>query len=576
MPKVLSMSLQLFALFKRPLFLIIGMTLAVHGWLLLNDGMHWDGLTQVYLPIVQQDWDRLYNLFSGYGYPIRAYEHWVAAQLGGIIWGHQVVTLIAILLGAYFTYQVCWQSGAFSTRDSLWIALLGLAFPAYRTTTELIMMPYSVGHAAFFLGLWMVLVAERQKGAGHWLWRIVALLILYFSFWIYSFLVFFYGFVLLLAWGYCQKYHLRSWQGLVQYGRQHLDFVALPLFFWGMLQVLFPQPAYYQPSLSGPIVESVIRFLQWGITAQFIQALIWLLDVRVLVVLAVLQWVLWRTTAREDKPSTIPTLTPPQMVLFGVLLLMLGILPYVMIGKSPLAIDGGTTRHNLLVGLPVAIMLVGGVRWGLAARPRMGAGILLGFLCLFGLLYWNDYMGWQARWAKNRAIIQALQADNAYQNYAILWIDDQFPLGPQTGYPPYEWSGLFTIAGGGERQIGLDYRYAMHYLTVYSEDTTQRSYDYLRQLDLAGCQTILTIREGPQGEGGTWGISLDYWRLRLFQPDQVEGYLQDLVQLQYYPIAAPQATHCPFQPPDLHLAWDWPTQLRYVGWVIHWRGWMGL
>ncbi|MBZ0306240.1 MAG: hypothetical protein K8I82_09245, partial [Anaerolineae bacterium] len=125
----------------------------VHGLLLLNDGVYWDGWMHVYWPIRENDWDTLYWTFDRWGYPIRAYQHWLVGHLPSLIFGHKLFTFVSIFLCALLVHHIGGKSGYLSRRESLFIALLSMVYPAYQVAFELIMMPYNLSYVFFLLGV---------------------------------------------------------------------------------------------------------------------------------------------------------------------------------------------------------------------------------------------------------------------------------------------------------------------------------------------------------------------------------------------------------------------------------------
>lgn len=529
------------------LILVVG--LFTHGLVLLNDGMYMDSLTRVYLPIEEGDWSRLYRIYDDFGYPIRAYLHWAASSLGGVILGHKLVTFLSLLLWGLFLYQVLWQSRAFSRPQALLISLLTLTYPAYQVAIDLIMMPYSLAYAAFVIGLWLQLQADQTNGREHWLWRAAALATLAFSFWIYSLLAFYFGFLLLFALVYAQAHTGMAWlRSVWQYSLRHADYIALPFAFWGVLQLYFRPIEKYQAGLQDNMAYALGQFAHNGILLQFEAALSPILASPLWLLLAILAFLLAYQRLKQPETAIESPFAErrwPQL-LVALTLLGLAMLPYIISNNIIINAQGWSTRHAMLMGLPIAVLLVWPLGFLEASLRSYWTALLLVLVGVFSVALVNHYMQWQARWVKDQAIMHYLEAHPDYQDVSIFWIDDQFPLGGEVLYRPQEWSGYFHLAWGGESAVGLSYRYPIRLVSLLGEDQNRRYYDYLRDLDIAGCQALLQIRRGPEPASfnDAWGLSLRYWAFKYLPGANLDTYLTNLVEIRIRRMLAPQAVQC--------------------------------
>jgi hypothetical protein len=212
----------------------------------------------------------------------------------------------------------------------------------------------------------------------------------------------------------------------------------------------------------------------------------------------------WAT--RRRRPAALPTsetadLRRPKtgaglVIVFGALLFVGAAFAYVAVGLAP-STAGWSTRHALLLGLPMAIIIVGFLRLIPArfrvAAPYVGASLVLAFT----LSTIRFYAAWQARWAKDRAILAGLASATWLKPYSVYWIDDQFPLGGEPGRGTYEWASMFRTVWGGQSRIGLELQRASETDSTYRLGATSRYYiaDYnLGNYDPKGPQVLLTIK----------------------------------------------------------------------------------
>ena len=116
--------------------------------------------------------------------------------------------------------------------------MLLATFPANLVHIELIMMPFAVCYACFFVAAAVYRRSIRSEGTPRILTRLLALGLFYFSFMMQSLLVFYAVFLL---------YAIVTWPGradgagarLIAFLKRHADFIALPLLYWGVRAVWF-------------------------------------------------------------------------------------------------------------------------------------------------------------------------------------------------------------------------------------------------------------------------------------------------------------------------------------------------
>jgi hypothetical protein len=212
---------------------------------------------------------------------------------------------------------------------------------------------------------------------------------------------------------------------------------------------------------------------------------------------------------------------------YGILLFFFAAFPYAMVGKSP-AVEGWTTRHALLSGLPMAIILVSLARF-LFQQPkfiwrRVGYGALVFLVIAFSLRLAQNYLAWQSRWVKDKSVMLQLEASKAARQSSTLWIRDSFPLVGQEPYRYYEWSSMFTVIWGDESRIGLG--------DVRNRNQTLKL-DFDRRLNLSeynhnGCQALMTI----QPVARNMPDAIQYFALKFFaNHNAMDAYLREVAKV---------------------------------------------
>jgi len=540
---------------KSHYIIIVGFSLIVHGLLLLNDGVYYDGWP-IYHHLVDKNWN-LFHLWlteSG-GIPSVAYLHWVMGYLPSMIFSYKLLAFLSITFSGMLVYLICNELRLFSRTWSLFIALLSLSYPAFQLSVDLIAMPYLICYCLFLLACFMALRSEKRMGFPHYLLRIGSLALFVLSFSINSLLVFYYGFLLVLILHARRDQNMSLNHVFTRFLPHRLDYVLLPIMYFVVARVFFPAHGFYADIypynpisfLPSRIFAVYGAFINNAIYAHIKLALLFLLA------LIFVQWIR-STVLRGSTRSVDEKGTSYALLFFGIALLALAIFPYAAVGKAA-SVHGYATRHALLVALPMALIVVAVTR--LLFADKEGFTSKLGFFFLTVLLlsftYSSvaNYTSWQARWVKDRSIMVNLAKLENAEGVSVFWVDDQYQLGGQASYYFYEWPCIFKSVWGDKSRIGLDQsRYTSDFLDEWDDGWGRYSERvYLSDFDPAGCQAILTIRPGPESPRNTSlpnaRLSALYFYYRFFHNDHLTEFLHGVTEVQVQPISAPQAVNCP-------------------------------
>jgi hypothetical protein len=322
--------------------------------------------------------------------------------------------------------------------------------------------------------------------------------------------------------------------------------LALPVAYWAASRILYGVSGLYLGANSfvtspGTVAKALEHFVRNGIVDQFRQAAAAVLHpwswplIALLVIGFAFAW--WR----PRRPTGISGRKAAGGLIVGLVGTLLAMLPYALVGKYPSA-NGWETRHDLLVGVPLAVLLVLGVRALLpsGAKALIGVGLLSVLVVGFAAADIEDYAALQARWAEDRAVMSQLRTMSGSGNFSIYWVQDQV-AGPEPFYRFYEWSAMLSEVYGGEARIGLDTRANESRFLTHSEFFIDR-YD-LADFDPHGCQADLVIVPGRSVPGADQ-IALAYTYNRLFNPGGLPAFLDGLVTVKVVPRASPEATSC--------------------------------
>jgi hypothetical protein len=577
---------------------LAGYTGLAHGLLLLYDGVYNDGWLY-YTYLSEARWDLLGDLFLKQGIPHTIYLYRLLALFPDFLLVHKLFAFGSLLAVGWLLYGLAQKLGWFTQGESVLLAAWSVGFPAYQYAQEIShswnLLPYPL----FLLGWWLALhidgsgekLTQRSKGGketkrrnkifdflggidslttrSFWL-RMGALACLTLSFVNPALLVFYFGF--LLVW--VGRIYSQQPTSPLHILRRYPDFLLLPFLYWGLLRLLFPPHGlfadYNEISLSNLLDPNAWwQFINLGVLAQ-LGRLFDLMPIPILLAVAGLYLLLNRWRNWEDRSFFQEGIRERDTAVFatGLLLLFLTAFPFVAVGKQP-TLYGFDSRLTLLVGLPVALLLLVGLRllFGNEQGRLHRAGGLLALLLLLGfaLAHMESYFAWQARWVRDQSVKLHLADLSLADDQSIIYFADEDVLYRRDGridevsqavsrrfFP--DWTIMLRqVYGPTPGRLGMDavyleptYHY-YHWLMGLRQRTLDLGEDvlFLSQIDPVGCQAIITIRPTPYAqEMSKLGLARRYWQHRFWQPAGLDGFLRSLTHLHLESLDAPQAINC--------------------------------
>jgi len=537
--------------------------LLVHGLLLLNDGLYWDGWL-IYTGIREGNWKRLHVLSFDRGAPTDFLYFVLLSHFKNILLGCRVVVFTCIILTAYAIFRACSESTFLSRRESLFVALISITYPAFQTWAELSTGHYVVYYTLFWLASLSALGSERSRGVRRIVLRCLALAAFFLSFGLNSLLVFYAGFVFLLLFVRRRKSCFNGEESILEFLPRCLDFLVLPFLYWTAKQCLFPRFglfADYNKFQLGflSVGRQFASFFYHGIYTQLNDSLQLLLIQPALILLGwgACRWWAASVGPRINEPSNGFPTAASKILFFGLGLLSLAMLPYALVGRSPSS-HGYSTRHALLLGFPLALILVSTARLAFCKEPGILPGSWAAFLrisvLLFGAATIRNHFSFQARWVKVRSVMMNLAQITDAGKYSIFWVKDRFreiPLRLDNElYSYHEWSSIFKTLWGNERRIGIDERgKGARSLSAFLHF---KDFFNLSDFNPAGCQAVLTITPGTAARGDG-RLARGYLFYKYFDKDKLDGFLRQVTVVQVEARQDPRATDCQLSsnsPPD--------------------------
>ena len=514
-----------------------------HGALLLNDGIYWDDWL-LYEHLRLHDWPAIDALVREAGMtPLNSAFLHLFAFLPGGVFSFKLVVFLLIVSMAWLVYLIGLEAGL-GRLSAACIAALQMVFPGFQDWVLLATAASVFDFALFLLATWLILRAERATPVARRVMQVAAVAVFILSFGFNSLLPLYLGSLLLLLSVALRSASLRD---LVRKRWLYAAvLIAIPIAYWELSQRLYAPSGLYGGVYSfstepSAVLASVEHFVRNGILEQARHSLAVLFRPWAWPAIAVLVAILVVARRRIVRvPATAPVIAIGGAAL-GLALIGLAILPYALVGKAP-AVHGWDSRHDLLIGLPLAVLLVSLVSAVLPAGRRALLG--LGLLALVAIGFTGagiqDYAAIQARWATDRAVMAELRSTPDAGGFSVYWVHDGAP-GPEDFYRFYEWAAMLGNVYGDQARVGLDDR-------AYNPGFLERRQFFsdrynLANLDPRGCQAHLTI-ERTKGAASSGQTALQYTFYRLFQPDRVEGFISSLVTIQVVPIPDPYATSC--------------------------------
>jgi len=535
----------------------IGIALAVfftHGLLLLNDGIYWD------------DW--LWLKADGLSLNREAIDK-TAAQMGAMpnsmipLWlsqwlGYRQVAFLSILAIGLLTYAVASRTKLLSRCEGFLLALITLTYPAFQTWIVFATTRYIFCLAMFLLACLLALKAEELRGARHVTLRVLALMSFFLSFDLNSLLCFYLGFVLVMIFLHRTENPGEPYRNTLYFLLRKPDYMILPIIFWIIKKVFYPVSGLYanynnfrlEPR---SIAECLLKFIYHGVLQQFHEAFRLLIGMPLIWIAALLLVIgasrmSDKLRGRDESAAFCGHGNPWGLALFGAVLYLLASAPYIAVGLSP-SVHGWKTRHALLIGIPVGLLLLSIVR--LVFRSSSGLKRILRLVFIttivsaFFLSTLSAYLSWQARWVRDRSLMIHLAGMTQGRENSFFLIDDQYRLGGEKIYGFYEWTTIFKKVWGNERRLGVDQGIYVPNSLFDPRKYPRVTERNLSEFDPYGCQAILHIRRGSGSTDEPRLVARYYYYKYLgSSPQKLRSFLESITDVSIENVYSAKAVHC--------------------------------
>lgn len=478
--------------------------------LLLNRGVYWDGWLWLSL-IERKRTFEMTALLDQAKLPFLSFLFNVLARVETpVFWARALVFasgLVATL--CVFLLLRRWLS----EKDAFLAAALFSFFPAFLGRFELSVLSYSVCAAFFFFGTWLYVVAnETKKPWARWLCAAFAAILFFLSFFTNSFLVFYFGVLAVSWWRFGARKFSKTW--LVQ----NAAFILLPVVFWitksswgapygayaGYNQFIFSRGLSAMAETANNVWSGILYgyFLPIVDSAAVLERKIFFACF--LLAAAILFYALRKI--RSD--ASAPPVNGRRLTLVGAAFFVLGLLPYLAVGKAPhLYGSGFGTRHALLLPFGAALMTLGLIKIFFREKWHAAVGVLL--LAMFIAMSSFNYFMADMDSYKQEAIIAALAAEPRIANASTIVFEDQTAATnwQNRGVVVLEYTGYLNRAypGGAQLGIGLDDYQAPEFGATVRSMLDYRPMYGLDRYNASGTVAFARMDLGePQPTVGNW------------------------------------------------------------------------
>jgi hypothetical protein len=470
---------------KKKLYLIMGsillLAIVCHWPILTFDGFMWDDV-EFWKAQQTHDYQHLIDSFTAMGKP----HGMLLPYLIFLNFDYQFIFMRLSLLSAQYAisllvflfFTTCLQ---IERKLAIIVAIISLIWPAMLISHMLIEVGALFLFVCFLIGCYSYtnwLFSKPLK----YIWLIISLVSWGISFTLSSMLVYIFGFwFCAVIYFLCAKINLmKVWKSSKEKVLIHVSLLIYPVGFYFVEKKLFPLHAYYGggQEASGhynkPVFE-ITKILSdfWpaiknSVISPFInigQLSPWFLFFALFsgVFVGLILQKRLKPMASSGRNEVLNSLgTPLFLTTSGLIMLFCGLFPYVAVGKPP-GIIGVTTRHAILVALPMGLVIAGIYGYLTSIKKRwvtFAANATIVFLVLcFIAIHFRNYVDWQICSLKDKAVIEALKRERPLKDVDLYIIRGQNLEGVYDRRW-YDWGFIMSQAWGGFAKLAVpEYRY---------------------------------------------------------------------------------------------------------------------
>lgn len=389
--------------------------------LLFNRGMYWDGWDLI-TALQEKKYALLYKIYVS---DFQRYTEYLILRLLGLFDNPLLISkflaFTSWILAALFLYGILRKKFSLAINKAFFLSAFFALVPVYLVKIDLAFAHYFVNNMLFFGGVFLYFLAEKNKNL---LFKYAGLtfswLIFFMSFNTESLLVFYGGFLFVLFWDYKKNLADKPlFTSIISWLKKDFIFIVLPIIFW-VIKLTLGKPvsgpeSYYNEFLplnaaSLPTyIQNIWQFIAYGFFWPIIAPLS-ILDKKIfvgifLITAALFYFITRKVFSLNDRGSDF---SPKQYFSFSFFLLVLGMVPYLAVGKGPHVFGNGFgMRHALLLPAGSALIILSAILAVIKERWQVFIQIIM--LALFSTFTIYNYYWMDMDWYKQQAIIESLR-----------------------------------------------------------------------------------------------------------------------------------------------------------------------
>ncbi|HRD69445.1 MAG TPA: hypothetical protein PK657_04820 [Legionella sp.] len=418
-------------------------------FLLLNySGVYWDDWT-----LVNQDPASILNIYSQTGFWWMGYFHVYLQSIGNGIYVYRLIGFFSYFFSGIFLYYILDKLNYFNKRTLYILVLLFLLAPVNDARVALINTPAILTVFLFYFAFFLLaLYMDSNKKIYN---RIIILSIFFITFCLESLLVF-YAVVLvyILIKTYQQNLALKKSTILKIFITRYLDFICLPLFFFGIKQFFFQPHGLYTGynSLHFDVINLLSLLGQSFYTSlyqplkQAISSLYYFFYFMPLIFILVL--VIFKKEDFFESNTKISIVTRTSFLICGVLLFLIAVFPYCAVGKLP-HLDNWASRNQILVPLGMSFLLYWLIMESALLNKRLANGLLYLVVTSFIVQNLYNHYLYNIDWFYQKSLIAQFKKSDVFKNNTTFIATDELEREVwvhKRGLVFYELGGLFKQA----------------------------------------------------------------------------------------------------------------------------------
>lgn len=378
---------------SRPYLIITLVYIFAHFFILLLTGCWWDDLT-----FINHDLDYINLVATQSGRP----EWNLLIPFCWSLWNNgKLLIFVLYYFDAIFLYQILKCSNLFAEKSCLLITLLFIIIPVNEARILISNFPYAVGLFIFFLSFMLFIKWKNGKYSKNIVIRILLLFSFFMSYILNSILSFYYIVFIYLFFDYFLKDNDNSIihktiMTIKNVVVNYIDFFVLPFVFFILKKVFLPTSGklfenYNSVTLKG--ILKCIKYIPLTIIDLFYDIFkYWISFLKNPAIIVIIIFIIIFYLNKKDKDVELDKSTLI-LLLVGLIVLSLGLFPYVEIRGKVLTFIGVNGRDAILTPLGTSFIIFSLIN---TIKLNKVKNILLSVLLLLGIVGMNClYIEWQ-------------------------------------------------------------------------------------------------------------------------------------------------------------------------------------